>query len=65
MPPPATTFTDARLECLPRPARVVAGEIDPGGAAHYAQRGAAYAERLARFDAWARERIASVPEPQR
>jgi len=32
MPPPATTFTDARLECLPGPARVVAGEVDPGGA---------------------------------
>ncbi|MBX3356945.1 MAG: zinc ABC transporter substrate-binding protein [Phycisphaeraceae bacterium] len=40
-------------------------EIDPAGKPGYNERSAAYLEELARLDAWARERIATIPADRR
>jgi manganese/zinc/iron transport system substrate-binding protein len=40
-------------------------EADPAHAAEYAQRGAAYRERLAELDDWIRTRVAELPPEQR
>ncbi|HOE96597.1 MAG TPA: zinc ABC transporter substrate-binding protein [Candidatus Sumerlaeota bacterium] len=40
-------------------------EFDPANAAEYAARAKEYLDRLNALDAWVRDRIATIPEPQR
>lgn len=65
IPDPHVWFDAGLWSLAPAEVARALGGVDPANAVHYRDRAAAYAARLVSLDGRVRERIATIPEPQR